>query len=302
MSPQDESDGISAVKANAEDKNGALYVQMERGGLNYIKNKRNYLILSGIVPFLSLFVQIVNLYLTLDRLFFFWRYRDPSKPFHVFENPFLLIDFITPLIPFLLFSLLALVHFIYLFRWKKKVNRYEEHQKKAIATQEEISDIHVTLTQLFYDIIDNMETIKKIFIALNVVVLLNLQWFFRFFLKELLAIISPRWYIKLLRGITPWMNLLLYALLLFYFIMNWRHFKRWNKKLNKLKKFEKQVYSELDMEDKLLVISGNDEDLSKIENILIQQKRNLSLKYVSISDKEEFDKRFDKALTEKKEF
>lgn len=294
MSPQEESDGNTAFEVNVEDINGALYTQMERGGLNYIKNKRNYLILSAIVPLLSFFIQIMNLYMT----FFFFINRDPSKPFPSRWpwNPFLIIDIISPIVLLLLFSLLASVHFIYLFRWKKKVNRYEEHQKNAIATQEGISDIHVTLTQLFYDIIDNMETIKKIFIALNVVVIFYLQWFFRFFRFELMKIVSPRVEINFFRSTMPWMNLFLQLLLIFYLFMNWRHFKRWSKKLNRLKEFEKQIYSELEMEDKLLLIHGNDEDLEEIKEILIQQKKDLSIKYLFISDKEEFEKRFDDVI------
>lgn len=80
--------------------------------------------------------------------------------------------------------------------------------------------------------------------------------------------------------------------------MNWRHFKRWSKKLNRLKELEKQIYLELDMEDKLLVIQGNNEDPDKIRTILTEQKENLSLKFVSISNREEFERRFNEVIND----
>ncbi len=297
MSPQEKSDGIEFSKAKNSLKNGTLYTQMERGGLNYIKNQRNYLILSAIVPLVCFLIQIINLYITF--IFFINRVPPETGPSRWPGNPFLIIDISTPIV-ILLFSLLALVHFIYLFSWRRKVSLYEQHKKKSIDIEheDEISDIHVTLTQLFYDIIDNMETIKKIFIALNVVVIFYLQWFFRFFLFELMRIVSPRMELNLFRNIMPWLNLFLQFLLIFYLIMNWKHFKHWNRKLNKLKDFEKRIYTELDMEDKLLLIHGNDQDLEEIKVILTQQEKNLSIKYISISDKEEFEKRFNDLIND----
>jgi hypothetical protein len=83
--------------------------------------------------------------------------------------------------------------------------------------------------------------------------------------------------------------------------MNWRHFRHWNKKLNKLKDFEKKIYKELDMEDKILLIHGTDEALEEIKGVLKTKNKDLGLKYVSISDKEEFEKRFDEVMNDKLE-
>ncbi|MFX0085633.1 MAG: hypothetical protein ACFFAU_08160 [Candidatus Hodarchaeota archaeon] len=278
-------------------KSGTLYAQMERGGLNYIKNQRNYLILSAIVPLCSFLVQMVNIAFTIT--FFINRVRftnGPRFPGLVFLN----IDFITPIVV-LLFSLLGLIHFIYLVRWKNNVNRYEEQQQRSIEINQDngLSEINITLTQLFYDIIENMETIKKIFIGLNIIFIFYLQWFFRFFLFELMRIIYPNSILANILGpIIPWLNIILQFLLVFYLIMNWRHFIRWNRKLNRLKDFEKQIYRELDMEDKLLVIRGSYEDLEELKQILLQQKKKLAVSYVSISDKEEFNKMFDEVIDE----
>ncbi len=39
--------------------------------------------------------------------------------------------------------------------------------------------------------------------------------------------------------------------------MNWIHFINWNKKLKRLKDFEKQIYEELDLDTELLLIYGD---------------------------------------------
>jgi hypothetical protein len=62
-----------------------------------------------------------------------------------------------------------------------------------------------------------------------------------------------------------------------------------------------RIYKELDMEDKILLIHGTDEALEEIKGVLKTKNKDLGLKYVSISDKEEFEKRFDEVMNDKLE-
>ena len=55
----------------------------------------------------------------------------------------------------------------------------------------------------------------------------------------------------------PWLNLIQLLLLFLYLIMNWIYFINWNKKLKRLKDFEKQIYEELDLDTELLLIYGD---------------------------------------------
>jgi len=47
--------------------------------------------------------------------------------------------------------------------------------------------------------------------------------------------------------VTRLLNIICQVGLILYLIFEWRHFYRWNKKLKKLKEFEKKIYKELDI-------------------------------------------------------
>ena len=148
------------------------FSKIEKGGLNYIKNERLYLILSALVPIYIIIVQCINLgYISTAPPL------NPSDP-QPLVNP---INVFTPIIILLVISFFALINFRFLLSWKGKVKTYEG---KAPSKKK-------TLTSLFYDIIKNMETIRVIF------------------------------------------------------IIEWRHFYQWNRKLKQLKLFEKQIFHEI---------------------------------------------------------
>lgn len=204
------------------EKNNSVgkFSKIEKVGLNYIKNERNYLILSALVPIYIIIVQCINLVyiFTAPPI----NPLDPQPP----ANP---INAFTPIIILLVVSFFALVNFRYLLSWKGKVKLYEG---KAPGKQK-------TLTSLFYDIVKNMETIRVIFIIVNIISF----YYFIWFVLWTLSILDPHHpppplHVNIL-------NVLSQGGLLIYLIIEWRHFYQWNRKLSKLKKFEREIYKEL---------------------------------------------------------
>ncbi len=279
--------------------NSALYSKMEQGGLKYIKNQRNYILLSALVPILSIAVQIVNVSMILVFSLGFLDYAKPPLGERPPIGGLYLFDVLSPILIVFIFFIIAMIHFIYLYRWKKRVYRYENQEK--IVLKATTDENRITLTQLFYDILDNMETIRKIFIALNIISIFYLQWFFRFFLKELFFIISPRSDLNPLRFIIPTINLGLQLLLIIYLIVSWKHFIKWNSKLNKIKTLEQQIYEEINMDSQLLVIYGDQEELEEVQELIAQQDRNFQLKVVPIPSDEIFTQKLEKIIKDSEE-
>ncbi|MHA2246318.1 MAG: hypothetical protein ACXADY_15245 [Candidatus Hodarchaeales archaeon] len=235
------------------------------GSLSYIKNQRNYLIINAIVPIYCIIVQAFNLLFTL---FFILRLEEIVSEFKRPRTKFFLIDALTPSLLFFVFIIFSIVNFIFLVRWRKKVQQYENQQQDA-----SLSEDNVSLTQLFYDIIDIMDKLKIIFIVLNIFIVFYIQWFFRFFLNELLYGKTPSFtgFIPIRSVFMPWLNLILELLLLIYLVMNWRHFLRWNKKSTKLKDYEKQIYRELDLDNGILIVYGDSSELDEVSTLITRK-------------------------------
>ncbi len=210
-------------KNDKEVKYDGIYSQMEKGGLNYIKKKKNYLIISVIYPIYAIILQLINLIFIVNPD----APRPPSRP--GFPS---LLDVLTPIIIILIISAFALINFIFLFSWMYKVKNYHNQPTKK----------NITLTLVFYEIIKNMEIIKKIFIILNIACvfyfLWYLNWTFMFFIFSNPPLPPPPLHVHLL-------NIFSQIGLIFYLIYEWRHFFRWNKKLKELKEFEIKIYNEL---------------------------------------------------------
>jgi hypothetical protein len=212
---------VTDVKRATEDNaSEEKFLKIERGGLNYIKNERNYLILSALVPIYIVIVQCINLgyIFTAPPI----NPLDPQIPI----NP---INTITPIIILLIISFFALVNFGYLINWKGKVEIYED---KAPRKQK-------SLTSLLYDIVQSMKTIRVIFIIVNIISLYYLIWF----ILWALSIMDPHHpppplHVNLLNGLSQ-------GGLLIYLIIQWLHFIQWNRKLRQLKLFEKQIFHEI---------------------------------------------------------
>ncbi|MHA1973917.1 MAG: hypothetical protein ACTSW1_13045 [Candidatus Hodarchaeales archaeon] len=259
------------------------YSKLESGGLNYIRNQRHYLLLSVIVPVYCVFVQLVNLTITLYYLFNVRQF--PVAPSFKRIGFVLLFDVFSPFIVLIIFSFFAILHFTYLWKWNKNVQRYEHYSRT------DVDDHNVSLTSIFYDIIENMEQIRKIFIVLIVVFVFYLQWFFRAFLTEIITIISVyRHGLGPLRIIAPILNLSVQIIIALYIILNYRHFKRWSGKLSRIKNLERQIYDELESKSVLMVF-GDRSELDEAMTILRKKKKDLSMKIVEneLRGKEEIE-------------
>ena len=234
------------------------FKNIENSGLKYIKNQQHYIIFSAIFPIYSIVVQLVNIIYTLNMLRF-----PPPPP----NRPIPIFDVLTPFFVLLAFSILALIKFIFLLIWNRKVKNYDtfcieisikdklENEAKNIDNLENIKISRITtqnrregepnsLIMLLYDLIDHMRSIRYIFILLNVVFVLYFQWFIRFFLSYLHLIPPgmnpPNILFKILNTIAEFGILL-------YMIFEWRHFLRWNKKLKKIDEFEKVISEDLEI-------------------------------------------------------
>ena len=196
------------------------FLKIEKDGLKYIKNERNYLIMSALVPIYIIIVQCINLgyIFTAPPI----NPLDPRPP----VNP---INAFTPIIILLIISFFALVNYRYLISWKGKVKIYEG---KTPSKQK-------TLTSIFYDIIKSMENIRVIFIIVNIISL----YYFIWFILWALSIMDPHHpppplHVNILNGLSQ-------GGLLLYLILQWKHFIQWNRKLKQLKLFEEQIFHEI---------------------------------------------------------
>lgn len=228
-----------------ETMKNSFYQDIENNGLKYIKQQKQYLIITAIFPIYSIFVQIFNIISVLDRIS-----RPPLKPP---INPLLetqiIFNILTPSIILLVISTFAFVKFIFLYMWMRKVHEYEIQtniQQKILKNTEnqEIVRSSITLTQLFYDIVEHMQLIRIIFILLNLVFILYLHWSIGFFLR----------FYGILTHLIPLPHNIFYILnavsefgLILYMGFEWKHFYKWNKKIQHLNKLEKKIYEELNV-------------------------------------------------------
>lgn len=216
------------IKLSREENNSVgIFSKIEKGGLDYIKNEQNYLIMSALVPIYIIIVQCINLgYIFTVSPVIPLKPRPPAN-----LPPVNLINIFTPIIILLIISFFALLNFGYLLSWKEKVKTYKG---KTLGKQK-------TLTSLFYDIIKNMEIIRVIFIIVNIVSIYYFIWFILWALDIMdphHPPLAPPLFVNVLNGLSQ-------GGLLIYLIIEWRHFYQWNRKLSKLKKFERKIFKEL---------------------------------------------------------
>jgi hypothetical protein len=84
----------------------------------------------------------------------------------------------------------------------------------------------------------------------NIILLYNVGWFIHFSIirfrfgdpAAIPSISNPEDFFII--GVLNFLNMIGMA---FYLIYEWKHFYRWNKKLKKLKEFEKKINKELDL-------------------------------------------------------
>ena len=221
-----------------------LYSRLEKGGLDYVKKQNNYLTFSAIYPILTIIIQVIN-------LIFIFQLEAMKPPLGPNPGGPDLFDIISPIVIFLVISFFTIIICAYLVKWKRLLNRYEKKIKnlrEASFIQEEgdYSLGTVSLTHVFYNIIKNMERIRIIFVILILFFFFNSVWFFRFFFVRLdqIAPIHPP---PIQQHFTVILNYISQISLILYLLFQWRHFHRWNKKLKKLKTYERKIYKELNL-------------------------------------------------------
>jgi len=231
-------------KMGRESKKHSYYQDIEDNGLKYIEGQKRYLIFTAIFPIYAIIVQIFNIITSINKI-----PRPPGNPAGLpILEPRNIYDILTPTIIFLVISTFALMKFIFLFIWMKKVHKYEI-QKKILEIDkknEEIEKLRYsapTLTQLFYDIVDHMQLIRIVFIILNIVFIFYLQWSVGFLLDFFGLITHPN---PPPNNIFHLLNTIAEFGLIWYMVFEWKHFLKWNKKIQNLTQLEKQIYDELE--------------------------------------------------------
>ena len=222
------------------------FKQIEDFGILYLKKQQKYLIFSALFPVFSILIQIFNIFFILGQ---FMVVDAPMG--HMSHGRPSLFDLLSPSFVFLLLSFIALLKFFILKKWDHLINLYLRNSslpskytsEKDQAPSEHIQNSrNVSLAGLFYEIVDTMLRLRRVFIIFNIIFLFSLQWVFRFIIMVVQVSSDP--YSR---------NILFFNIvnpigelgLIIYLIVEWRQFLQWNRKLVKLENFEKQVYSEL---------------------------------------------------------
>lgn len=219
-----------------------LYAKIANEGVKYIKSKKRYIILSILFPILIIFCQIANFIIVIVE-----HINSTETP----PRPIPLFDLLATLFIFATVSIFMLIHLFYLLNWNFKVKKYLEQReiivKDTINSESEEVDPEkfVSLSQIFYDIIDHMRNIRVIFICLNIISLLYLAWIIRRLLLLFLFVVNDDNPFPLSLII---LNSITQVGFIVYLGIQWNYYLKWNKKLSKLDAFEKRIYEELDIE------------------------------------------------------
>ncbi|MCG3218448.1 MAG: hypothetical protein KAR35_05555 [Candidatus Heimdallarchaeota archaeon] len=233
--------GSSSANSNHSQ---TIFTEFRENGLKYIKSQKYYLWVSVFFSTYILGVQLLNILLNLS---------DPNNypPVHPPPRDPQINVFWIRIIPFLIFfviGIISTIHLIYLIKWKKKVSEYIEFEKKQ--NQENYSESllpdemvqTVSLTSLFYDIVDHMVKIRRFFVVLNIVCLIYSYWLIKFFLAQF-GIVEPL--ARPPTAIVHYINLVAQISLIGYLIYQWKQFLHWNRKLIVLEEHEKFIYQEM---------------------------------------------------------
>jgi len=197
---------------------------------NYINKQKHFLRFSSAFPILPIIVNLITLITFLM-----------SRAHTEF---FLSVRFLFYVITFSFFSLISLISIkqaIYLRNW----NNITQEHRKIIKTSENHEKI-VTLTDVFYDIINYMNLFKIYFIILNLVVTIYFCIYpFIIFKEKPKPIGGDIRYFPSMYFALQILNLISFVIIILYMIYMWYHFLEWNKKLKALKKYEEEMYNEV---------------------------------------------------------
>jgi hypothetical protein len=218
------------------------YTKMEQGGLDYIRKKKWYLIVSAAFPIYILIVEVLT-------ASFFMRSMGMNPQF----QGRVMYHAMVPSFGGLFILILSIFQFLFLLGWRRKLQIYES-QKHALhlQTPHDSSDKEkeltvpektMSLTRLFYGIVDHMEKIRILFIIFNLVALYTIFFSMNFFVFNSKPINVDNQKFPIMK----WLNFSSSIFLLLYLVFEWFHFIKWNRKLNHLRAFEKKICDELEL-------------------------------------------------------
>lgn len=218
------------------------YEKLRSTGVNYIKDQEMFLLLSLVYPLFLFCVQLLNLGFITGLLDFLVPVQPPPPPNGPnTPPPPQPIDTLIPTVVLLIFAVFAIFHFVFLLNWRQKMLMFEG-QKRGI-DRDEPGQTTVHLTELFYGIVEHMERTRVIFVLLNIAAIIYSYWLFGFFVQELRMLVIPA--APPVNVFMKFLNFLCQVGLIFYLFIQWKHFLRWNRKLQKIKDFEQKIYDEI---------------------------------------------------------
>ncbi len=240
------------VQDNNIKNHSPSYHQLSTLGLDYLHRQNHTLILSLIYPLFTLILQIFNTFFILNIFFHPPGHPPPDFiPHDMFRIPFL--DELTPTLVFIVLAVVALIKISLIFNIRKNVILFAERQdqKNKLTEIGNADDIRneksnsdkISLTDIFYNFANHLQTIQKLSIFLYIICFFFVQWYIRYFLLLFGGFPGP---IPTFNNIMYYFNLGDFIGLILFLIPDVRQFIRWNKKLSKLKSFEQRIYSEFE--------------------------------------------------------
>ncbi len=216
--------------------------KIDKWGLNYIRKTRFYLKISAILPIYTIIIGIINLG------FLIYLYTISTESHKVIP-----IHGIIVFICFISILLISLLQFLFLRKWNLKIKVYNKMIKIEKNDNSNVLDENInknikmdemSLTDIFYEVINHMEKIRKLFIILNIFSAIYIFYNSLMFVR--LFIFIKKAFILIFQTIR-YLNLSVAIVLIIYLIYMWHHYIKWNKKLKKLKNYEIMISQELNL-------------------------------------------------------
>ncbi|MBN2156567.1 MAG: hypothetical protein JW776_11035 [Candidatus Lokiarchaeota archaeon] len=219
------------MSKNKESNRKEKYEDLLRNSFNYIIREQMYLLWSGIFPTYCIAVNLVNFSFVMLAII---------KNWILIRR---LVDIIIPLVIFTILTIFAMGQFIFLKKWKNEFHEYQKQKyyPKNVPLPVEKQMSRTSLTNIFYSIISYMQNTRTLFILLNLVSIVYLIWGFDFFIIGMSLSLALEGFAK----VTWYLNGASVFILLVYMVYQWYHFIKWNKKLVRIKSFEKDIFTEL---------------------------------------------------------
>lgn len=238
-----------------EPKSDKIKQDLRSGGLNYIHQQNRLVLIPVIFGIFTLIVQGFNIFFVIGMGGFNRPPPVPDGPVIPGDThpppPF---DLATPAIIFLIFAIFLLIKVFFLIYLRKMTYAFEHKTKRILPAKLEYPSVSesesdspesndLTMTKVFYTIIDHMNLIQKLSICLYLVFILYLQWYIRYFI-DLFGLFPAA--LSSFENIMHMLNFINQIGLLFYLIFDIYQYAHWYKKLQKIQVFERSISQEFD--------------------------------------------------------